>query len=111
MSEVRKALELLANKIGTYGSRIDKPITIEFGNGLTIRESGVMVSGGLPSVAEWIECNCNAVCQNCNGSKERCNACRGVFEDETVVADSKKCSGCGQNWYTCLCTHDDDDGC
>ena len=23
--------------------------------------------------------------------------------------NAAKCVGCGQNWYTCLCSHDDDD--
>ena len=53
-STLLEAIDCLTKAIGTYGERFKKEISLHWGNGVILRENGVMLSGGRNNCAKAI---------------------------------------------------------
>lgn len=52
--KILDALNLLTNHIGCYGKRATEVISLEWGNGLTLRKNGTAITSGTGNVAHQI---------------------------------------------------------
>ena len=52
--DLLEAIDCLTKAIGTYGERLEKEISLHWGNGVILRENGLMLSGGRNNCAKAI---------------------------------------------------------